>query len=91
MFQQLKQDSLEFYKDYNSQNNVILDPCLTKYEKLRFWQCSQQIENGALLYIPLTDKLTTAYSIALEEIQNKKNYLLSFAVLYPIQKTYIGN
>ncbi len=76
-------DSLEFYKDYNSQNKEkITDPCLTKYEKTKILaERTQQIENGALLYIPLTDKLTTAYSIALEEFKQKK---LPFIVCRPL-------
>ena len=59
-------DSLEFYKNYEAHSQKkITDPCLTKYEKTKILaERTQQIENGALMYIPLTDKLTTAYSIA---------------------------
>ena len=76
-------DSLEFYKNYESQSKTkITDPCLTKYEKTKILaERTQQIENGALLYIPLTDKLTTAYSIALEEFKQKK---LPFIICRPL-------
>ena len=76
-------DSLEFYKDYETQSKQkITDPCLTKYEKTKILaERTQQIENGALLYIPLTDKLTTAYSIALEEFKQKK---LPFIICRPL-------
>jgi DNA-directed RNA polymerase subunit K/omega len=76
-------DSLEFYKEYETQSKQkITDPCLTKYEKTKILaERTQQIENGALLYIPLTDKLTTAYSIALEEFKQKK---LPFIICRPL-------
>ena len=76
-------DSLEFYKDYETQSKQkITDPCLTKYEKTKILaERTQQIENGSLLYIPLTDKLTTAYSIALEEFKQKK---LPFIICRPL-------
>ena len=76
-------DSLEFYKEYQTKSKQkITDPCLTKYEKTKILaERTQQIENGALLYIPLTDKLTTAYSIALEEFKQKK---LPFIICRPL-------
>ena len=76
-------DSLKFYKEYETKSKQkITDPCLTKYEKTRVLaERTQQIENGALLYIPLTDKLTTAYSIALEEFKQKK---LPFIICRPL-------
>ena len=76
-------DSLEFYKNYETHSQKkITDPCLTKYEKTKILaERTQQIENGALLYIPLTDKLTTAYSIALEEFKQHK---LPFIVCRPL-------
>lgn len=76
-------DSLEFYKEYETKSKQkITDPCLTKYEKTKVLaERTQQIENGALLYIPLTDKLTTAYSIALEEFNQKK---LPFIICRPL-------
>jgi DNA-directed RNA polymerase subunit K/omega len=42
---------------------------------------TQQIEDGAPLYIPLSDKLNTAYSIALEELNQHK---LPFIVCRPL-------
>ena len=76
-------DSLEFYKEYETKSKQkITDTCLTKYEKTKVLaERTQQIENGALLYIPLTDKLTTAYSIALEEFNQKK---LPFIICRPL-------
>lgn len=67
-------DSIEFYKNYKEYSkNKITDPCLTKYEKTKVLaERTQQIENGAMLYIPITDKLTDAYTIALEEFKLKK-------------------
>ena len=59
-------DSIEFYKNYKEHSKQkMTDPCLTKYEKTKVLaERTQQVENGAVLYIPLTNKLTTAYSIA---------------------------
>ena len=76
-------DSVEFYKNYSKRSKErITDPALTKYEKTKILaERTQQIENGALLYIPLNDKLTTAYSIALEEFKQKK---LPFIVCRPL-------
>ena len=67
-------DSIEFYKNYKEYNKVrITDPCLTKYEKTKVLaERTQQIENGSIIYIPLTSKLTDSYSIALEEFKQKK-------------------
>jgi len=63
-------------------SNRITDPRLTKYEKTKILaERTQQIENGAVLYIPLNDKLTSAYSIALEEFNQKK---LPFIVCRPL-------
>ena len=76
-------DSIEFYKNYKEHSkNKTTDPCLTKYEKTKVLaERTQQIENGAMLYIPLTDKLTTAYSIALEEFNMKK---IPFIICRPL-------
>jgi DNA-directed RNA polymerase subunit K/omega len=76
-------DSIEFYKNYsNHSNQKITDPCLTKYEKTKVLaERTQQIEDGSILYIPLTDKLTTAYSIALEEFKQKK---IPFIICRPL-------
>ena len=76
-------DSINFYKDYiNHSKKKITDPCLTKYEKTKILaERTQQIEDGSMLYIPLTDKLTTAYSIALEEFKQKK---IPFIVCRPL-------
>lgn len=76
-------DSVEFYKEYNTTSKLkITDPCLTKYEKTKILaERTQQIEDGSLLYIPLTDKLTTAYSIALEEFKQKK---IPFIICRPL-------
>ena len=76
-------DSIEFYKGYgNHSKQKITDPCLTKYEKTKILaERTQQIEDGSMLYIPLTDKLTTAYSIALEEFKQKK---IPFIVCRPL-------
>ena len=67
-------DSIEFYKNYKEHSkNKITDPCLTKYEKTKVLaERTQQIENGSVIYITLTSKLTDAYSIALEEFKQKK-------------------
>ena len=76
-------DSIEFYKNYSNHiKQKITDPCLTKYEKTKILaERTQQIEDGSILYIPLTDKLTTAYSIALEEFKQKK---IPFIVCRPL-------
>ena len=76
-------DSIEFYKNYKEYSkNKITDPCLTKYEKTKILsERTQQIEDGSLLYIPLTDKLTDSYSIALEEFKQKK---LPFIICRPL-------
>ena len=76
-------DSVEFYNQYSkNMSNRITDPRLTKYEKTKILaERTQQIENGAVLYIPLNDKLTSAYSIALEEFKQKK---LPFIVCRPL-------
>ena len=76
-------DSINFYRDYiNHSKQKITDPCLTKYEKTKILaERTQQIEDGSMLYIPLTDKLTTAYSIALEEFKQKK---IPFIVCRPL-------
>lgn len=76
-------DSIDFYKNYETNKaNKITDPCLTKYEKTKILaERTQQIENGSVIYIPLTDKLTNAYSIALEEFNRK---LLPYIVCRPL-------
>jgi DNA-directed RNA polymerase subunit K/omega len=76
-------DSINFYKNYEKNSKKkITDPCLTKYEKTKILaERTQQIENGSLLYIPLSDKYTTAYSIALEEFKQK---VLPFIVCRPL-------
>ena len=76
-------DSIEFYKNYKEHSKQkITDPCLTKYEKTKVLaERTQQIENGSILYIPLTKKLTTAYSIALEEFRQKK---IPFIICRPL-------
>ena len=76
-------DSIEFYKNYKTNSkNRITDPCLTKYEKTKVLsERTHQIENGSLLYIPLTDKLTDAYSIALEEFKQRK---IPFIICRPL-------
>tara|TARA_B100001989_G_C24513479_1_gene451757 strand:+ start:490 stop:864 length:375 start_codon:yes stop_codon:yes gene_type:complete len=76
-------DSINFYKDYiKHSKGKITDPCLTKYEKTKILaERTQQIEDGSILYIPLNDKLTTAYSIALEEFKQKK---IPFIICRPL-------
>ena len=76
-------DSIDFYKDYvKHSKQKITDPCLTKYEKTKVLaERTQQIEDGSILYIPLTDKLTTAYSITLEEFKQKK---IPFIICRPL-------
>jgi len=76
-------DSIEFYKNYKEYNKVrITDPCLTKYEKTKVLaERTQQIENGSIIYIPLTSKLTDSYSIALEEFKQKK---IPFIICRPL-------
>jgi DNA-directed RNA polymerase subunit K/omega len=76
-------DSIEFYKNYKEHSKQkITDPCLTKYEKTKVLaERTQQVENGSVLYIPLTNKLTTAYSIALEEFNQKK---IPFIICRPL-------
>jgi DNA-directed RNA polymerase subunit K/omega len=76
-------DSIDFYSTYNKNfKDNITDPCLTKYEKTKILsERTQQIENGSIIYIPLTDTLTTAYSIALEEFKQKK---LPFIICRPL-------
>ena len=76
-------DSINFYSNYNKNfKENITDPCLTKYEKTKILsERTQQIENGSIIYIPLNDSLTTAYSIALEEFKQKK---LPFIICRPL-------
>ena len=76
-------DSIEFYKNYKEHSKQkMTDPCLTKYEKTKVLaERTQQVENGSVLYIPLTNKLTTAYSIALEEFKQKK---IPFIICRPL-------
>lgn len=76
-------DSIEFYKNYKEHSKFkITDPCLTKYEKTKVLaERTQQIENGSIIYIPLTSKLTDAYSIALEEFKQKK---IPFIICRPL-------
>tara|TARA_B110001469_G_scaffold95968_1_gene92106 strand:- start:436 stop:819 length:384 start_codon:yes stop_codon:yes gene_type:complete len=76
-------DHILFYSDYNkSYKENITDPCLTKYEKTKILsERTQQIENGSIIYIPINDSLTTAYSIALEEFKQKK---LPFIICRPL-------
>ena len=76
-------DSIEFYKNYKEHSkSKITDPCLTKYEKTKVLaERTQQIENGSVIYIPLTSKLTDAYSIALEEFKQKK---IPFIICRPL-------
>ena len=76
-------DSIEFYKNYKEHSkNKITDPCLTKYEKTKVLaERTQQIENGSVIYIPLTSKLEDAYSIALEEFKQKK---IPFIICRPL-------
>ena len=76
-------DSIEFYKNYKEHSkNKITDPCLTKYEKTKVLaERTQQIENGSVIYIPLTSKLADAYSIALEEFKQKK---IPFIICRPL-------
>ncbi len=76
-------DSVNFYKNYkNTLKQNITDPCLTKYEKTKVLsERAQQIDNGSIIYIPLTEKLTTSYSIALEEFRLKK---IPFIICRPL-------
>ena len=76
-------DSVEFYKNYtNHAEQRITDPCLTKYERTKVLaERTQQIDNGSIIYIPLNDKLTAAYPIALEEFNQKK---LPFIICRPL-------
>ena len=76
-------DSVEFYKNYMKHTEQrITDPCLTKYEKTKVLaERTQQIDNGSIIYIPLNNKLTNAYSIALEEFKQKK---LPFIICRPL-------
>ena len=76
-------DSIEFYKNYEMDSSQkITDPCLTKYEKTKILsERTQQIEDGSIIYIPLNDKLTTSYSIALEEFKQKK---IPFIICRPL-------
>lgn len=76
-------DSIEFYNNYETASSQrITDPCLTKYEKTKILsERTQQIEDGSIIYIPLNDKLTTAYSIALEEFKQKK---IPFIICRPL-------
>ena len=81
-------DSIEFYKDYTKRiEQRITDPCLTKYEKTKVLsERTQQIENGSIIYIPLNDKLTAAYPIALEEFNQKK---LPFIICRPLPNSKV--
>ena len=76
-------DSTEFYNNYNELSKErITDPCLTKYEKTKILsERTQQIENGSILYIQLSDSLDTAYTIALEEFNQRK---LPFIICRPL-------
>ena len=81
-------DSVEFYKNYAKRSEQrITDPCLTKYERTKVLaERTQQIENGSIIYIPLNDKLTAAYPIALEEFNQKK---LPFIICRPLPNSSV--
>ena len=78
-----KPDNLQFYKHYTKKaKKRITDPCLTKYERTKVLsERAQQIDNGAMIYIPLTDNLTNAYQIAVEELRQRK---LPFIICRPL-------
>lgn len=63
-----------FKKQYKTEfKKNITPPHLTSYEKTRVL-CERvtQIENGAIPYIPNVERFTTAYSIAVEELNERK-------------------
>ena len=76
-------DSEQFLKSYETlKQSYITDPCLTKYEKTKVLsERAHQIENGSLLYVPLTKSLTTAYAIAVEEFHQRK---IPFIICRPL-------
>ncbi len=78
-----KPDNLQFYKHYAKQSKKrITEAYLTKYERTKVLsERSQQIDNGAMVYIPLTDKLTNAYQIAVEELNQGK---IPFIICRPL-------
>ena len=68
------EDIETFKKDYNkNKKDNITPPNLNKYELTRvLCERTQQIENGGMVYISNTERFTNAYSIALEELKQKK-------------------
>lgn len=64
----------EFKKDYDSLKKTnITTPNLNKYELTRvLCERTTQLENGSIPYISNPDRFTNTYSIALEELKQRK-------------------
>ena len=64
----------DFKKDYESLKKTnITTPNLNKYELTRvLCERTTQLENGSIPYISNPDRFTNTYSIALEELKQKK-------------------
>lgn len=64
----------EFKKDYESLKKTnITTPNLNKYELTRvLCERTTQLENGSIPYISNPDRFTNTYSIALEELKQRK-------------------
>jgi DNA-directed RNA polymerases I, II, and III subunit RPABC2 len=68
------EDIEEFKKNYGkNKNKNITTPKLSKYEKTRILcERTHQIEGGSVIYISDIQKYNDAYSIAVEEFNQKK-------------------
>jgi DNA-directed RNA polymerase subunit K/omega len=68
------EDIIIFMKQYTTnKKSYITSPVLTKYEKTRILsERSQQIDDGALPYIPNVERFNSSYAIALEEFNTQK-------------------
>lgn len=64
----------DFKKDYDSLKKTnITTPNLNKYELTRvLCERTTQLENGSIPYISNPDRFTNTYSIALEELKQRK-------------------
>ena len=67
-------DIEEFKKDYESnKKNYITTPNLNKYELTRvLCERTTQLENGSFAYISNPERFTNTYSIAMEELKQRK-------------------
>ena len=77
------EDFMNFTKNYNKlKNKNQTNPYLTKYERTRILsERTQQIVDGSTPLIPNVERFTSAYEIAVEELNTKK---LPFIIRRPL-------